>query len=788
MTEGFLKKKEGSKVGLSEKDTNNRAEGIGESVPRIDVLEKVTGQARYCGDVQLGMQLYAQTVYSEHPRAKIKNIDTSRAEAVDGVAAIITARDVPFSNEMFGKYPVLAEKEVKYIGDGVAVVAAESSAIARKAAQRIKVEYEPIEGVYTLEDAKKPDAPKVHEDQESNVIDHTTHRLYYGDVEEGFKEADIVIERTYRTQFVDQVYLEPEAIIALPDPYRTGVEIHGSTQNPYTVQQNVAGVLGFKQSQVRVIQSVLGGSFGGKDESVMMMAARCSILALKTNRPVKMVLTREESILESAKRHPYLSKYKIGVKNDGTITAIEDKIYVQGGAYNNKSMFTNWRGSIHAAGPYRVPNVKTDIMSFYTNTIYGGAYRGFSAPQIVFATESLMDEVAAELHMDPKDFRLKNCLRPNDTLPTGQVLDPNKMPAPLEKMINDVVNRSDYENKRVEFKKHNEAGGPLKKGIGIAATFRGAGLGGEGIDTSGAVVTIHGDGSVNVQSSFIEMGQGMRTSHAQVAAEVLGVRYARCTFSTSDTSMVMDGGPTVASRGLLAGGKAVEDAALTLRKRLTGVAAERLQVDEEDIDSKQDCFFYTKDPDKNIGFDELIQIATKEMGLSLSAQGWHNPGPEPLDPETGQGNAYPSYIFGAVVPEVMVDMETGKVKVEKVTMAYEVGRAINPRIIEGQIYGGFLQGLGMGLMEEVEEKDGLLRTFNYEDYMVPTAADMPVFDLKLFESDSHVGPFGAKGVGEVGVELGPASVANAVFHATGKRIRETPLNLERVLLGRALVK
>ncbi|MFO7849347.1 MAG: xanthine dehydrogenase family protein molybdopterin-binding subunit [Spirochaetia bacterium] len=786
-------------MGLSEKDnTNNegtrmgddahRNEVIGRSVSRLDVLEKVTGQARYCGDVNFGMQLYAKTVYSTHPRAKIKSIDTSRAEALEGVAAIITAKDVPYSNEMFGKYPVLAEKEVKYIGDGVAVVAAESLATARKAAQRIRVEYEPVEGVYTLEDAIKPDAPKVHEDQETNVIDHTTHKLYYGDVKKGFEEADTIIERTYKTQFVDQVYIEPEAVIAQPDPYRVGVEIHGSTQNPYTVQQNVAGVLGFKQSQVRVIQSVLGGSFGGKDESVMMMAARCSILALKTKRPVKMVLTREESILESAKRHPYLCKYKMGVKKDGTITAIEDTIYVQGGAYNNKSMFTNWRGSIHAAGPYRVPHVKTDIMSFYTNTIYGGAYRGFSAPQIVFATESLMDEAAAQLNMDPKDFRLKNCLRPNDTLPTGQVLDPKKMPAPLERMINDVVKRSDYDKKRVEFKTHNEAGGPVKKGIGIAATFRGTGLGGEGIDTSGAVVTIHGDGSVNIQSSFIEMGQGMRTSHAQVAAEVLGISYARCTFSTSDTSMVMDGGPTVASRGLLAGGKAVEDAALKLRKRLAGVAALHLQVDEEDIDSKQDRFFYTGDPEKHIGFDELIQIATKGMGLSLSAQGWHNPGPEPLDPETGQGNAYPSYIFGAVVPEVSVDIETGKVKMEKVTMAYEVGRAINPKIIEGQIYGGFLQGLGMGLMEDVEEKDGLLRTFNYEDYMVPTAADMPVFDLKLFESDPNVGPFGAKGIGEVGVELGPVSVANAVFHATGTRIRELPVNLERVLLGRALVK
>ncbi len=761
---------------------------VGEAKARVDAYEKVTGKAKYGDDVNIGGQLYAVTVYSKYPHARIKRIDTSKAEALAGVVAVITAADVPASNSMFGRFPVFAEEEVKYIGDGVAAVAAESAETARRAAKLVEVEYEELPGVFEVEDAIAEDAPKVHGDKKDNIIEHSYHKLYYGEVEKGFAEADTVLKRSYKTQFVDQIYIEPEAIIVLPDPYRVGVEIHGSIQNLYTVRQNTAEVLGLKYSQVRVIQSTIGGSFGGKDESVMSMAARCAILALKTERPVKMVLTREESMLESPKRHAYLANYKIGVKKDGTITAVEDEIYTQGGAYNNKSMFANWRASIHAAGAYKVPHVKTDVYGVYTNTIFGGAYRGFSAPQVVFAEESLMDEVAAELGIDPKDFRLKNCLRPNDQLPTGQYLEPGKIPAPLETLIDDVAERAGYDEKKKEFAAFNKKSEEFKRGIGIAVTYRGTGLGGEGIDTAGATVTIEPDGSINIQSGMIEMGQGMRTAHAQIVAEVLGVELERITFSTTDTSIIMDGGPTVASRGTLAGGRAMQIAAEKLRDRLRKVAAEESGCPPDEIGCQGMRYFRRGETGKSFTFDELIAKAYRERGISLSAQGWHNPGPEPLDHDTGQGNAYPSYIYGVAMPEVRVDMATGKITVEKVTLAYEIGQAINPKIVEGQIYGGFLQGLGFGLIEEIEQKDGYVATGNYDDYLVPTIKDMPVFDLKLFETDPNVGPFGAKGVGEIGVELAAVSVSNALYAATGKRIRELPLNLERVLLGRALSK
>jgi CO/xanthine dehydrogenase Mo-binding subunit len=760
---------------------------VNKPVNRLDAFEKVTGRVKYVGDVNFGHQLYAKTVYAAYPHAKIIKIDTSKAEALPGVAAVITARDVPATNVMFGRFPVLADHEVKYIGDGVAVVAAETKDVASQAAALVEVEYETLPGVWSV-DAGIEANLKVHDDLPDNVIESSHYPMYMGDVQKGFAEADHVFEQSYRTQFADQAYIEPEVIIALPDPYRIGVEIHGSIQNPYSIRENVAKVLGLKLSQVRVIQGTIGGSFGGKDESVMSMAARCSVLALKTGRPVKMVLTREECFAESCKRHAYLCNYKVGVKADGSITAVEDAIYTQGGAYNNKAMFANWRGSVHAAGAYYSPNVKTDVYGIYSNTIYGGAYRGFSAPQIVFANESLMDEIAEYLKMDPRDFRLKNCLKAGDEIATGQILKPGEIEVPLAEMIRDTCTRADWDEKRKRFAAFNKESKVIKRGIGMSITFRGTGLGGEGIDCAGATITIDKDGSINIQSDLIEMGQGMRTVHAQIAAEVLGVGLDRMTFSTSDTSVTMDGGPTVASRGTLAGGKAVMLAAQKLKDRMLKVAAEDWGVDPADLEIEHEVVSHKERKELEIGFDDLVLRCLQGLGVTLSAQGWHTPGPEHLDHATGRGNAYPSYIYGVAVSDISVDTDTGRISVDHVALSYELGRAINPQQVEGQLIGGFMQGIGYAIMEDMESKDGVLLSRNFDDYMIPTAADLPVFDLKLYETDDNIGPFGAKGVGEIGIELAAPSIANALMFATGRRIRELPLNLERVLIGRNLTK
>jgi len=761
---------------------------INKSVRRIDAYEKVTGKAKFGADLNYTHQLYAKTVYSKYPHAKILKIDTKKAERLEGVVTIITAKDIPGNNIMFGKFPVLAKDKVKYIGDGVAVVAAESLKIAEKAVKLIKVKYKKLPGIFNIKEALTKNSQKVHEDLDNNLIEHSHHLLRSGDVEKGFKQAEIILERTYQTQFVDQAYIEPEAILAIPDPYKVGVEIYGSIQNPYSIRANVATVLGLKINQVKVVQSTIGGSFGGKDESVMLMAARTAIIALKINRPVKMVLTREESFLESCKRHPFFAKYKIGARKDGTIVAIEDNIYAQGGAYNNKSMFANWRASIHAAGPYVIPNIKTDIYGVYTNTIYSGAYRGFSAPQIVFANESLIDELAEKLNISPQQIRLKNCLKAGDEMATGQILLPDKIPAPLEKMIKDVCKKTDFESKRKKYIKERESSNPIKKGISLSCTFRGAGLGGEGIDTASATVTIDLDGSILIQSGLVEMGQGMRTTHAQIVAEALGVSLDKITFCNTDTSVTLDSGPTVASRGILAGGNAMLIAARKLLKRLHKQAAKKLNCTIEELISKDDMIYSKFNENMKLTFEEVVEECLKWQGLSLSAQGWYTPGPEKLSSETGKGNAYPTYSYGTSVIELNVDTQTGKINVEKITAAYEIGRAINPQIVRGQFYGGILQGLGYALIEEVKSKDGYLETKNFDDFLIPSSLDMPEMEVTIYESDDPVGPFRAKSVGELGIELIAPAVANALFNATGKRIRELPLNLERVLLGKTLRK
>jgi len=715
-------------------------------------------------------------------------IDTKEAERLEGVVAVITAEDVPGNNIMFGKFPVLAKDEVKYIGDGVAVVAAKSREIAEKAVRLIKVEYQELTGVFNIKQAMAENAKKVHSEIEDNLIEHSHHLLRAGDVEKGFKQAEIILERTYQTQLVDQAYIEPEAILVIPDPYKIGVEIHGSIQNPYSIRENTAAVLGLKINQVKVVQSTIGGSFGGKDESVMLIAVRSAVIAMKTGRPVKMILTREESFLESSKRHPFKAYYQLGARRDGTIVVIEDKLYAQGGAYNNKAMFLNWRASIHAAGPYAIPNIKTDIYGVYTNTVYGGAYRGFSAPQIVFANESLIDELAEELNVSPQEIRLKNCLKPGDEMGTGQILLPGKIPAPLEMMIKDICEKTDFESKRKKYIKERESFNPIKKGVGLSCTFRGAGLGGEGIDTASATVTIDIDGSILIQSGLVEMGQGMRTAHAQIVAEVLGVSLDRITFCNTDTSVTLDSGPTVASRGTLAGGNAMLIAARKLLERLHKRAAIMLDCNIKNLISENNFIFNRFDKSRKLIFKEVVEECLKGQGFSLSAQGWYTPGPEKLSSETGRGNAYPTYSYGASVVELSVDTQTGKINVEKITAAYEIGKAINPQIVKGQLYGGILQGLGYAIIEEVRDKDGYLETKNFDDLLIPGSFDMPEIEVTIYESDDPVGPFGAKSVGELGIELIAPAVANALYNATGKRIRELPLNLERVLLGKTLTK
>ena len=761
-------------------------EYVGKACARVDGVEKVTGKTRYGADLRFARELTAKSLYSPVPHARITSIDTSKAKALPGVLAVITAADVPGNNEMAGRFPVFAKGEAKYIGDALAAVAAESLQIAEQALKLIEVEYEVLPGVWSLEAAMTDkNAPAVHSDQADNSMELTQYPLRKGDIEAGFREAAQLIEGTYTVGFQEQAYIETESVTAQPAPFHHGVEIFGCIQNPYSIRANVATVLGIPESQIRVVLTAIGGSFGGKDESVMNMAARCSILALKTGRPVRMDLTREECFRESCKRHPFNMKYSLGLKQDGSISAIKTVLTCQGGAYNNKARFSNWRAVVHTTGAYRIPNIQADLYGKYTNTIYGGAYRGFSGPQVLFGIETLIDETAAKLGRNPKDFRLQNVIRTGDTIACGQLLQDGIIAAPLSTMIKETSEKADFDKKWLSWPQSNKTSGDIKKGIGIAITCRGAGLGGEGVDTSSAMLTVCHDGSITLFSGHTEMGQGMRTAHSQIAAEALGVKIERIDFRHSDTSITLDGGPTVASRGTQSGGRAVLDAAVKLKGRLLEAAGLKTGKPKEDLTLSGDA---VRDKAGNVlcSFDDLVKYCVYPLGTNLSAQGWYNSGLYHIDHETQQGTCYQTYTNGVAITEISVDTATGKISVDKLTVAYELGTAINPQLAYGQFVGGLMQGLGYALFEEMEEDQGYLRTLNFDDYLIPTTLDVPKIELSLYGSENPEGPYGAKGIGEIGIELAAPSIGNALYHATGKRLRDLPFNLERVMLGKGL--
>jgi len=756
---------------------------VNKSIKRVDVYEKVTGKAKFAADLFFPNMLYGKVLRSKYPHARIVKIDIEKALAYPGVEAIITAGDIP--NNEFGviiqNQQVLARKEVLYIGDGIAVVAAETKEAAAKAIELIDVEYKELPGIFDPEEAEKKDAPLVHSELENNQVVH--HRLRKGDTEKGFAQAEVILEKEYSTQFVEHGYIEPESLVAVPHEHNTLVTIYGSIQNPFSCRNAVASVLKVSLNKVRVIQNHMGGSFGGKDEVMSSIAARAALLALRTNRPVKMVNTRDESILESYKRHPYKMKYKVGATKEGKLVAMEIKCLADSGAYACQTPFVTWRSVVQATGPYELPNVKTDTYGYYTNNVYTGAMRGYGSPQIIFAQESLMDELAEELKISPIDIRLKNIYHNNSITASGQKLDNHQVS--LEEVINKAVESANYKEKYREYSKPQS--GDKKRGIGMAVSFRGCSLGAEATDAAGAIVAIQRDGSILISCGLAENGQGLKTVFTQIAAEELGVGIKRINYMEIDTSVSPESGPTVASRSTLLGGNAVKNATHQLKENLTEMIAAGFKVRVDDIVFKNENLY---DKDKNrkiISFDEAISLANQE-GIFLSAYGWYKAPDISWDEEIGQGRPYFTYVYGCQIAEVEVDIATGQIKVLKMTAAHDVGRAINPACLKGQIYGGVMMGLGYGIMEEVETVNGYIKNTNFDEYLIPTVKDMPEINPLIVENPDPYGPYGAKSIGEPTLELGAPAIANAVAHATGKRIRQLPLNLERVLLGHSLSK
>jgi CO/xanthine dehydrogenase Mo-binding subunit len=745
---------------------------VGRPLPRHDALDKVTAATAYAADWGMPGMLHATVLRSPYPSARIVKLDTKRAAALPGVAAILTAKDVP-RNTLATDVPgqttavgplratlhVLAVERVRHQGEPVALVAAETLEQARAAAEAIEVQYEPLPGVFDPRAALAPDAPRVHE--AGNLLAHW--RIARGDPAAAFARAAVTIEGEYTTQFVDAAYLEPESGVAWIDSDGV-ITIRVSTQ---VIEhfRDVAEVLQVPQNRVRVIGPYLGGGFGGKED--VTVEAYLGLLALRTGRPVKMVWTRQESLLARAKRHPYRMRYRTGGDASGQIVAQQIELLADAGAYAYLSALVLLYSTVTAAGPYRVPAIEVEARVAYTNNPPTSAMRGFGAMQTVFAYESQMDRIARALALDPVEVRRVNALRRGDSLPVGQVLETHVALPELAERVWAALDpptppRSAH----------------IKIGRGLACNFQPYGRIVWLHDWSSAWVGFEMDGSLVVRCGVPDVGGGQASSLCQIAAEVLGLELDQVSVHIGDSALTPLAGTTTASRQLYMSGNAVLKAARELRGQLLAVAAPMLGVTTSALDLVEGAVVAADGRSLPVA-DVLRQAARQGVPRSHLAV-YHAPAGEPVDLATGSGKVFPDYTFGAHAAEVEIDMETGAVRLVKYVAAHDVGRAINPQSVEGQIQGGAVQGLGYGLLEEVILEEGINLTTSFASYLIPTAADVPDVESIVVESGEGLGPFNARGIGEPPIGPPAAAVANAIADATGARLTHLPITPERI--------
>lgn len=735
--------------------------------PRLDALEKVLGETKYTTDNVEEDALYLRVVRSPHPHARIRRVDVSKAGRVRGVVRVATARDVPGSNYIgyvVQDRPLLCHDKVRFAGDSVALVVADTPESAELGVQEVEVEYDELPAVFDPGEALRPGAPKVH--PSGNLT--ARHFVRVGDAAKGLAEADHVLKGTYGTPVQEQAYLETEAAIAYPK--EDGVAVLGSMQNPFMVKKAVESVLGGAAKKVRVVQAPTGGGFGAKQDAPDEVCALAALGAWLTKRPALLAFSRKESTAFHPKRHPMVFEREMGVSSAGKITGVKERILADGGAYASLSERVLFVAVAVAAGPYEVPNVDIEGTVVYTNNVPMGAFRGFGKPQSSFAAELQMDEAAEKIGMDPAEFRLRNVLREGATTPTGQVLTGG---VGLEECVIRARAASGWDAKR----RAGPGTGTRKRGIGMALTIHPEGLNGEA-DAATAAVEVTAEGRVVVKTSLTEYGQGIHTGFIRIVSKVLGASPARVSVVQPDTDIVPDSGPTVASRSTVFGGKAILLAAEKLKRTLAGVASGMLSCPAEELVFEADAVWRSGREEDRVGFEELVSECSRR-GVGLAEEGKVFK-PLPLWDKAGHGDLAPSYAFAAHVAEVEVDSETGKVDVVAYTAAHDPGAVISREQLESQLIGGVAQGIGYALMEELVLKDGIIRNKTFLDYHIPTSADLPSIRTIIVEAPDEFGPYGAKGVGEAGIEPVAGAVGNAVYNALGFPIRRFPFTPERV--------
>ena len=737
---------------------------VGDRVTRRDALDKVLGRAVFADDLRPEGLLYMKVKRSRSPHARLVKIDTTEAQSMPGVVRIFTSKDIPGKN-IVGPIPgrmdqeVLAEKKVRSVGDPIALVVAETPEQAEQALAGVKVEYDHLPALLDPFDALHS-STLIHEEfPEGNCF--FERKINKGDVDQALAEADVVIDRTYRTSIQEHLYLEPDAGVAWIDE-EDRYTVYVSTQNPHSDRDQVVQVLGVPPEKIRVIQAATGGGFGGKLD--LSVQAFLLVALYHLRRPVACTYTREEQLLVTPKRHPLVIKYKTGATKEGRLLALDVDVLGDTGAYVSYGMAVATRAAIYSAGPYLVPNARIRSRMVYTNNPIMGAMRTFGVAQAVFAHESQMDILAAELKIDPLEIRLKNALEAGKATVTGQVLQAS-------------VGVKDCLSKVWEYGRKSpppQAQPGKLAGRGAACFIYGIGNTAGG-NPSNARVAVDKQGRVALYNGVAELGQGSDTVMPQIVATVLDMDVREIDLVRADTARTKTSGSSSASRQTYISGRAVYEAARDFKRKALSAAAVYTRTDVKEL-VLEDGRIKKRD---GRTLTSLKEMAGEDyfQGEEMSGHGYYDPPVTPLDPETGQGIPYATYAFGCQMADVQVDLATGQLEVLRVVAAQDCGKAINPKNVEEQIKGGVVMGIGYAIYEEFVPG----KTKKMRDYVIPSAKEAPEIVPIIVEHPEPTGAFGAKGVGEPTMVATSAAIYNAFNDAVGRRIYQMPATLERVM-------
>jgi 4-hydroxybenzoyl-CoA reductase alpha subunit len=748
---------------------------IGKRLPRVDAVIKATGEAKYAADLLLPGMLHGKLLGSHFPHARIISIDTSKARRLTGVRAVVTGEDtIGFKAggiSARGDEAYLPRDKVRFIGEAVAAVAATDAEIAEEALELIDVEYEPLPAVTDPLSAMAPGSPLVHDDVPDNISFKLN--LSYGSVDEAFNLCDYVREDRFETAPIRHGFLEPHAALASWD-HSGRLAFWGSKQSPYFTYRNMAKAMGINASRIRIIQPYIGGGFGGKNE--MLNLDFCAgLLSQKTGRPVKIVATQEEVLYAYRKRHPSVIDLKVGLKKDGLLVALDARVIADGGAYLGIGAMSLYLMCSFLCLPYRLPHMRVKGWRVYTNTQPSCAMRGHGVPQSRFAADVQLDLAAREMGLDPLGVRLKNALKPGETTPNGLKITS----CGLEQSIRDSI-------KIVErWRSQESAGrnGKTRRGIGVACFGFISGPRMAGHNSAAAIVKVHEDGKISLNTGSTDVGQGSDTILSQITAEILGIHLEDVRYVMLDSDITPVDPGTYGSRLTFITGNAVRVAAEDARRQLAEVAAEALDTDVRNLVFRDRKVYVSGDPERSLAFYKLVKMAQYSgEGRTIFGRGyWAPEGLEVADFTTGRGNMSGAYSFGTQIAEVEIDTATGRVKVMRMAMTHDCGQPINPALVEGQVEGSGISAIAHALTEEIISKDGQVMNASFLDYRMATSLEACDVEVRHTDTYDERGPFGAKECGE-GIQIAAApAIVNAIYDALGIPFKKLPVTPDGVL-------